>query len=390
MLKKFLQQSSTKYIAMKQIYYFLHQNGSTTKANLVEQLKMKQTTVNRHLEQLLKDQIIQIGQYEASSGGRPPSLFEVNPEAGFIIGIDLSRTKTTLTLVNSKFDDVDHYSFMMTEQHTPAHTISILAKQIKHLLDKHQISSDMVLGIGIGTVGPIDRIEGMILEPDAFIAEGWHHIPLVKELKEKVNIDTIRIENGANLAALMSGHNCRDTILYCISGRGLRCGVVSNGSMIHNKTGDASSFGEMILDLHYGTSLASLISYDYLLKDVNRRYQEQHSRKFLDFENKKDAMDQLLTALQQGDAIVQEAVSDSAFMYGIGIANMVNVLHPDKVVLNSELTIHYQPYYQKIVETAKQHIKRIEREPVSFTMEQQRDQIISLGACALVFQGYFS
>ncbi|UOQ86694.1 ROK family transcriptional regulator [Gracilibacillus salinarum] len=390
MLKNFLQQSSAKYITMKQIYYFLHQHGSSTKANLVEQLKMKQTTVSRHLEQLLSEKIIKFRTFGASSGGRPPAVFEVNPDAGYIIGIDLSRTKTTLTLANCKFSDIDHYSFKMNDKHTPAYTISLLAKQIKYLLDKHDISNDMVLGIGIGTVGPIDRIEGMILEPDAFIAEGWHHIPLVSELRKKVNIDTIQIENGANLAALMSGQNCQDTILYCISGRGLRCGVVSNGSMIHNRTGDASSFGEMIIDVQNGTSLATLISYDYLLKEVNRRYQEYHGRAFLDTDKKKDTMDQLLVALEQGDTIVQAAVSDSAFMYGIGIANMVNVLHPDKVVLNSELTIHYQPYYQKIIETAKQHIKRFEREPVTFTMEEQRDQVISLGACALVFQGYFS
>ncbi|MGN8648090.1 ROK family protein [Gracilibacillus sp. HCP3S3_G5_1] len=395
MLKYFLKQTSSKYNGMKQIYQYIHTNGPVTKATLVEQTQMKQTTVTRHLENLLAERFIQISQYEESSGGRPPALFEIEPNAGYIIGVDLSRIESTISLVNMSFEIVDSFTFAMTEKHTPSYTIQLIKERIEHFLEKHHISRDLLLGIGIGTVGPLDRENGVILEPEAFIASGWKNISILDELKS-LQVEKVLLENGANVATLHTyskGLTADPTILYCISGRGLRCGVLTEGHILKNKTGDASSFGEMIMDIKERRSLASFISYDYLLHEVNERYLRERSRPFSVKENEnnqKELMDLFKNALSAEDPIVQQVVLESAVTYGIGIANMVNVLHPDQVILSSELMETYPPYFNKIVDTAKQYIYRMELEPVQFKMEKEKKVTISTGAAILVFQSYFS
>ncbi|SFL41981.1 Sugar kinase of the NBD/HSP70 family, may contain an N-terminal HTH domain [Gracilibacillus orientalis] len=392
MLKYCLEQTSTKYMGMKQVYQYIHENGPITKAQLVDKMQMKQTTVNRYLENLLSDNIIKISHYQESSGGRPPALFEMEPNAGYIIGVELSRIESSITLVNMSFEIIESYTFVMTERHTPSYTIPIIIKKIEHFIEKYNISDDFLLGIGIGTVGPLDRENGVILDPNAFIAKGWKDISIIEELK-KIKTDKILLENGANVATLHSAikDNTKDkTILYCISGRGLRCGVLADGHILKNKTGDASSFGEMIIDVKNQRSLTSCISYDYLLKEVNKRYLDNELSEYFDVDgNQRELMDQLMDSLANENKIVREVVLESAQMYGVGIANIINILHPDQVVLSSELVKAYPPYYEKIVESAKEYIYRMDREPIHFLKESRSERTISIGAAVLIFQSYF-
>ncbi|MGP4038413.1 ROK family protein [Gracilibacillus sp. D59] len=394
MLKYFLQQTSTKYIGMKQVYQYIHSNGPITKAKLIEITQMKQTTMTRHIENLLSEKMIKISHYDQSSGGRPPALYEIEPNASFIIGIDLSRVESTISLVNMSFEKLDSFTFAMTEKHTPSLTIQIINDKIEQLLQKHHITRELLLGIGVGTVGPLDREKGIILDPDAFIANGWKNVSILDGLESFRN-EKVLLENGANVATLyanIKSHSTDQTILYCISGRGLRCGVLTDGQILKNKTGDATSFGEMIIDVNGRRSLASFISYDHLLQEVNKQYLMEKSVPFYHKEkenNKKDLMDQFMDALDSEDPIVREVVLKSAVTYGIGIANMINILHPEQVILSSELIQTYPPYYEKIVESAKQYIYPIERAPVQFTKESRKENTISIGAAVLVLQSYF-
>ncbi|WP_163537963.1 ROK family transcriptional regulator [Gracilibacillus sp. YIM 98692] len=394
MFRQFLQQTSNKYIGMKQIYHYIHQDGPITKSKLKELTGMTQTTVTRHLEALIEEGFIRVGQYEESSGGRPPALYEVEPKTGFIIGIDISRIRSTITLMDLTFQQVDSYSFSMTETHTPDKTITLLKEKAQHFMKKYHISQQDLLGIGVGTVGPLDREKGLILRPEAFIASGWKNVPIVEELEKTFDTKVV-LENGANVATLheyIKDPVQNQTILYSISGRGLRCGVLTDGHIMQNKTGDASSFGDMILDIHNGKSLTSLISYDFLLEEMGKRMTDNNSISFLEDWDQLDKMNQLdrfFQALQKGDPVLQDIVLQSAYSYGVGLANMINVLHPEQVVLNSELIKRYPDYFEKVVQTAKQFINSTERQLIHFKKANRMENSITIGAAALIFQSYF-
>lgn len=394
MLKYFLQQKSAKYQGMKQLYQQIHRHGPVTKAKLVENTEMKQTTVTRHLEYLLKEGFIRISEYEQSSGGRPPALFEIEPNAAYMIGIDLSRTESTVSLVNAAFEKIDQFTFQMTEFHTPEYTIQIIKEKIAVFLENHHLQKDDLLGIGVGTVGPLDREKGVILEPAGFIASGWQNVPLIDQLRNSKN-EVILLENGANTATLyeyMQSNHQDQTILHCISGRGLRCGVLANGRILKTKAGDASSFGEMILDVTDRQSLSSLISYDYLLHETNKRYAKEKGKDFFHHRNKtrkQEQMEYFMQALEKDEPIAKGVLLDSAETYGMGLANMINILHPDKVVLSGELIHRFPSYYEKVTQTAKRYIYRIERKPVQFIQADRNESSISVGAAVLVFQTYF-
>src|SRR5690625_1566620 len=89
----------------------------------------------------------------------------------------------------------------MTKQHTLKINNEIIKKTIFSLLESNSITMDKLLGIGIGSVGPLDRRNGVILNTKYFLAPGWVDIPIVKQFND-IFPGKFILENGANTAAL--------------------------------------------------------------------------------------------------------------------------------------------------------------------------------------------
>ncbi|MRH43306.1 ROK family protein [Aquibacillus halophilus] len=397
-MHSFLHEQSSKYQTIKHVYYCIHKYGPLTKGELLELTKIKRTTLVRHLEELMNSNYIQISQYDKSTGGRPPALYQVNPRINYIIGIDLSRTKTDILLLDLNFKTVDSYSFLMTIDYTPEVTISLIKTKITNLLKRHDITNEQLLGIGVGSVGPLDREKGIILDPQFFLAPGWTQVPFVKELQDAFDTKVL-IENGANAAALgeyVYTSVYHSTYLYCISGIGLRCGVLTNGQFMKNNTGDASAFGEMIIDLNQSdtyknNTLSSFISLDSILEETKKRMLNGETsllKTNSDNITKGSTIEDLFIALRKGDTLIQEVVLKSAYFYGVGLANIINIIHPEKIILSGKLIDEYPSYYDKVIETAKQYIYRFDEAKISFGVGQL-ENAVSIGASVLIFNSYF-
>ncbi|WP_138420812.1 ROK family transcriptional regulator [Aquibacillus sediminis] len=400
MLKEFLQGKSSKHINIKHVYQTIHRYGPITKGKLIERTNLKQTTMVRILEQLLEWDLIELNGYDESSGGRPPALYQINPRHHYMIGIDLSRTHTKIMLVNLALTPIDRVSFPMTAQHTPVYTIDLIKRTLEEMLQKHRLTDDDVLGIGIGAVGPLDRENGIILEPDYFPATGWKHVAIVDELK-KVFPQKVLLENGAHVAAIGEYYHStipHENILYCISGIGLRCGILNNGQFVQNKTGDASSFGQMIIHTgsesdSIGETLSSFISLESILEEVKDEVEQGKKSMLLELVNGKmenSKIEHVLMALKQNDRLVREVIMKSAYYYGVGLANIINVLHPDRVILSGILMHEFPPYYEKVMETAKQYIYRYHPEDVSFGKGELKEDAVAIGASVLIFDTFFN
>ena len=86
----------------KYIFDIVQKNGPITKSELIDITKIKLTTLNRDIQILIDKKIIVETDIGESTGGRKPSLYDVNPSEFYIIGIDISRTYTQIVITNLK------------------------------------------------------------------------------------------------------------------------------------------------------------------------------------------------------------------------------------------------------------------------------------------------
>lgn len=400
LIKQFLEDESPKNRSLKQLYQLIHQKGPVSKADLAEVTKVKLTTLSRMIDELLQKKYIRECGYGESSGGRPPLLYHIEPAAGYIVGVDISRIATKVLLLNLTLQTIEMDSFAMTEEHTPTVTLEKIKTIIAGMLEKHQISPGKLLGIGIGTVGPLDPGKGLILEPESFLAKGWVQVEIVKMLGEAFPVE-IRLQNGANTAVLGEYYHSPirfQNMLYCISGVGLRCGVISNGQLAAGKIGDATTYGHMIVDIDGKPCtcgkkgcLLSYVSLPVLLNEVQariRRGEQSILTQWTKGNADKATINQLIEALKQNDTLTQQVILQSAVYFGIGLANLVNILHPEQVVLSGPLFYESPLYYQKVVDTASEHVCRTERDHVVFHQGRLQADAAAVGAAIMIFDAY--
>lgn len=397
--KQFYEDNSLKSRNLKEIYRLIHQNGPIKRTDLLPLTNHPQTTLVRMIDELLQAGFIYESGMEKSSGGRPPILYQIVSDCSYIIGIDISRTHTTIGFIDIAFNLIDKVSFTMTKEYTPEHTIAKIIETIKLFIGKYQLGIDDILGIGIGSVGPLDREQGMILTAESFLATGWDHVPIVEEIIKEFRVHTI-LENGANTAALGEYYQSplmNQNILYCISGLGLRCGTLANGQIVKNKIGDASSFGHMIIDIdgkacNCGNKgcLLSYISLNNIADKIMHRI--DHGEKsimseWVNHDRDQITLEKIIQAGKRNDDLVHQIVLETAYYFGIGIANMINLTHPEHVILNGKLIYEYPTYFEKVINTAEKHIFR-PKGTVAFSKGILKENAVVIGAAALLFDSF--
>src|SRR5690606_6737996 len=113
----------------------------------------------------------------------------------------ISRATTRLVLCDLNLEKLDSVIWKMSERVTPELLISEAAECAMDMAAKHGISSEQLLGMGIGAVGPLDRNSGTILNPLRFPAPGWNNVPICEQLEQSLGLPVL-LDNGANTALL--------------------------------------------------------------------------------------------------------------------------------------------------------------------------------------------
>ena len=402
MIKQFSDVMSQKERNLKELYRLIIEHGPVSKNDLVKITGIKQPTCSRLLDELIQNEMVVESGYGESSGGRKPVIYEIKADASYVIGIDISRSFTKVLLMDLSFTVIDEARLTMNDTTTPNVTIEFITSTIKSMLTSHRISYDLVLGAGIGTIGPLDRENGILLNPIYFSAPGWENIPLCKILSEKLNI-TFMLEYGANTATLaeyqQEPFKKFQNIVSILNGVGIRNGLIIEGRLVFgaDKLG-AFGQGHMIVDVHgrkcvcgsYGC-IQTYTSISAIKQETIKGLKRGYPSILREFKMNADeiSFDDICHAVNEGDSFARQIVTDAAYYSGIGISNILNVFFPELIILNGPVFTNMELFYQVAVETATNRSKIIypDRE-IMFSRGLLGENAGAIGAGRIVLDYY--
>lgn len=159
----------------------------------------------------------------------------------YAVGIDIGGTNTRVALYDEKLQLIERVQFP-TNNEDPEITLERINNAI-NVFDKD------IVGIGVSCPGPLDLINGMVLNPPNLSGE-WTNYPIVKRFKEITGIPTF-LENDANLAALAEamvgqGKGLRYVQFLTIS-TGIGSGLIINKEIFRGAHGYANEIANMIM-----------------------------------------------------------------------------------------------------------------------------------------------
>lgn len=271
----------------------------------------------------------------------------------YIVGVDLGGTSINVGVVSTDGATVLGLRSMPTESDRGAKfVVDRMIEMIKASMAEAQVEAGIsdggILGIGLGAPGPLDRVTGTVIESPNL---GWRNFPLRDLIANAVGLEAV-LDNDANAAALGewwvgAGHNV-DTLVGITLGTGIGGGIVLSGRVFHGAGGIAGEIGHTTIDStgrkckcgNYGCLEAYASGPAIAARAIEGLESGEISTLAeLAGGNLADVTaETVFEAIVSGDEYAREVMRDTAHFLGIGIANVINVLNPEMVVISGGVT----------------------------------------------------
>lgn len=267
----------------------------------------------------------------------------------YIIGVDLGGTNIVSLLMTGKGEIVSRDTRRTLAKEGKDKVLSQIVNSVKRILEESEaklgISSKSIIGLGIGSPGPLSIKKGLVhFTPNL---AGWTNVPLVDILKDKLALP-IFLENDANAAALGewwrgAGKDVDNLVLLTL-GTGIGGGIIIQGEVFHGAWDTAAEIGHMII--HEGGlvcgcgkkgCLEAYASATGVIKRTLAAIREGKKSILADaVKNRWENItcELVYKAAEKGDSLSRWIVEGTARYLGIGIASIVNVLNPEMVILS--------------------------------------------------------
>jgi predicted NBD/HSP70 family sugar kinase len=308
----------------------IHRQGPLSRAQAARVSGLSKPTVSLALSGLLESGLVrEVGR---SRGERGPSalLYELNPNAGWVVGIDVGRK-----WVRAAIADIAGTMVARRDERAKVTSAKTLIGQIggiaRRLAGEAGVSWDQVTHAALGSPGVFDPAHGYVaMAPNL---PGWGRHGLVEAVREELGTN-VAFENDVNLAALAErahGHGCNvDNFVFMSVGTGIGMALVIDGQLYRGAHGAAGEVAYMPLGMGDPHDPA------------NRRrgaFEEAAAAAGVVRMAKKLGMrmpqtpETIFVAARRGQAMASRVVEMEAARLALAIATVTPVLDPELVIL---------------------------------------------------------
>lgn len=216
-----------------------------TRAELAKVTGMARSTVATRMDTLLSlGYVIPFGD-ASSTGGRPPSLFALNPTARLVIGADFGASHALVALADLSGEIINELSERIPIDRGPEEVLTWLSAAIMQLLSDAGRSVNDLASIGIGLPGPVEFETGRPVSPP--IMPGWDRFDVPARLRMDFDVPVL-VDNDANIMALgerKSAWPDTEDMVFVKVATGVGAGIVSGGILQRGAEGTAGDLGHV-------------------------------------------------------------------------------------------------------------------------------------------------
>ena len=299
--------------------------------------------VNEMIDQgILKE----VGMAQRSSkAGRRRILVDIDKERKYIIGLNISTRTTSVGVSDMDFNLLAHEEFDTGGDRSPAEFLNEISSRVMQMLWKQSITKDDVLGVGVGIVGSVDPESGQ-----SNLAYGiWSQpVNIRRILEESLEIKVV-VENNVRALAVselsLQKHLGVSNLIFVKHSPGLGSAVIINQSLFYGSTDCAGEIGHMVIErggplcrcgqkgcLEALTSAEKMI---WEVKELMRRGETPWLN--LNSDEKSLVMEEIVEAYEVGDVGVIRVVEMALEYLSLGIANVMKIFDPQRVILYGPL-----------------------------------------------------
>jgi len=233
-----------RYLQKKAIIGFLYKTGELSKPEISRLTNVTTPTISRMLDELITEGWVVDRGCGNSIGGKRPHVFSLNPDAAYILGVDVGREYLRIAIFNLKNEPIEgiwEYPSVLEAQDDDA-TLRYIQEKIGVTIERLEIDRSKIKMAGFALPGLIDR-EGTSYTYLAYEQPG------IKQMLEDMLRMPVFIDNDSNVMAVAEhafgvAREVENVLCVCVN-ECIGLGMILNSKLYRGGIGMAGEFGHI-------------------------------------------------------------------------------------------------------------------------------------------------
>jgi predicted NBD/HSP70 family sugar kinase len=315
------------------VLWSLYFSRPCSRQNISAATGLSPASVTSVVRDLLDEGIVAEVGSEDSDGGRPRVLLDINPDYGYVIGVDVGETRIRAELFDLAMTERAKAEYPLNPaEHDVDEVVRDIASGLTAVLADGGIDPRAVLGVGIGVPGIVEQGAEALVHGQTY---RWDAVPLERLVREHTALP-LRFENCAmtmGQAELWAGtgRDARNAAVVLI-GSGVGASLISGGSMYQGATARAAEWGHSIVVVggrrcRCGSEgcLEAYVGAEAILDRCG-------SPAVLSAEDEESMLAAVIAAADSSPT-THAVLAETARYLGVGIGNLINLFMPERVIL---------------------------------------------------------
>ncbi len=269
----------------------------------------------------------------------------------FFAGVDLGGTNIKVGVVDDLGRPLSWLSIKTDAVRGPEDATRRMAAALEQAAQQASLGSTQELAyVGLGSPGTMDIAQGMLLEPPNL--PGWNDFPIVSRLAHHCG-RPVAFSNDAGAAALGefwvgTGREHASLVMFTL-GTGVGGGIILHEESIEGEHSHGAELGHIIIDWSSRARVCSCGQGGHLEAYASATAVIQRTQEALDSGRPSSlrarlaagaTLSPLLLAEEanQGDALSDELIMETAMYLGIGAVTLMHTIDPACVVIGGAMT----------------------------------------------------
>jgi predicted NBD/HSP70 family sugar kinase len=366
-----------------------HPSQPLSRPDLSAATGLSAASVTNVIRELLDEGIVVETGLADSDGGRPRAMLGMNPDYGYVIGVDVGETRTRVELFDLAMTEKAKAEYPLNAlEHNVGIVVGQILSGIDSVLTDSGVDPGKILGVGIGVPGIIEQRPEVLVHGQTY---GWDAVPLSRLLRAGTDLP-LYFDNGAKTMGQAelwfgAGRSARNAIVVLI-GSGVGASLISDGSTYRGATSSGAEFGHITVvtggrRCRCGATgcLEAYAGAEAILERYGRPMAAR---------DQEAALAELIEAAD-ASPLAAAILEETAQYLGAGIGSLINLFNPERVILGgwAGLLLSDQ-LLPTIREAARQHSLRHPFAATSIELGQLGPWAVALGAATLPVESFLN
>jgi predicted NBD/HSP70 family sugar kinase len=387
----------------RRVLGLLRENGALSQADISDQTGLSRATVSSLISELRQHRLVvnQGFRPELARTGRPPAMVALTESVGAAVGINITAEVIHVAVGNVGLEmlaerEVRPDRFAIGSE--PEETLQLTASIVRELLAAAEVEASQVVGVTVAVPASIDSRSGTV-GISTFLPD-WHRTTPAAVLEALLGLPVL-LENDANLSALaeaVSGAaEGAANVLYVSGPTGIGAGLILNGRLWRGAFGGAGEITHMIVRpggplcfCGRRGCLAAVVDGATIVEEVRtslgrRVTASEFDPEALDVPSM--GLDRELALVvewaRRGDPISSRVLGDAGHELGFAIANVCQIINPERVVVGGTLTTAGDIFMDPFIEAVHGLTTQLPGWPVPIVRGRWQERAELVGAIAL-------